>query len=479
MAIRLVQAGVTLINFSTVAEYNIERFDPGVPEHRDERVASVYQDGEEVLYLRYKNAMATMRLLALDDTAPNVNALVEDISEVLADIKALRGTGGEPIYIHFHTAGGNEYRSEVFVARIIQSDDRLSESYERASKQGTTDSLFRRITIVFERAPWWEEDSLTELSLANGHGSGTGGVEVRNSNDSANDNYVQITGSAVIGTERTPLKIEVQRDVLGTDRARKVHISRNGRYTPNSAKIEYEFENATAFYGNHTTPSDTKFSNGTAKRWSPLSATYDFNILYGSVSGANMAIYRGRWFHVLVTADNLTGTARIRYALELGGDDIASTDWYDITEVGVHDIGAVKIPPSYLGNIAHMPLIYRVYMYDPDNASAAVTLDTIYLMPSEQEDGYMTGTMWGTYLGNGSGYIFDGDKRITYGFLAPTPDYMDYVTKTGKYIEVKPGEDCRLIFVWDSFTSGGAPKFASADETYNVRAWFRKRILHI
>lgn len=487
MELKFIQSGSTLINFAAGA-YNIERFDPGTPELRDERVSSVFHHGEEVLYVRHKNAIATLNLMVLGATAAACDTAVQAISTVLSDILALRGTGGEPIYIRFGPQGSSEsFDSELYAVRMLQSDNRAQEPYERASKYGTTDSFFRKITLVMERAPWWQALALTELSLANGHGSGTGGIEIRNSDDSSNDNFAQITGSTILGTERTPLKLKITRDVLGTDRCRKVHISRNGRYTPNSAKLVYEIESATAHYGNYSNVADTKYSNGNATRWNPMSTTYDFKMLYGSITGTNMQIYRGRWFHVLLTVDNLStnDTARVRFALFLGTNEVASTDWYDIRNYpgqngeGVHDIGAIKIPPTYLGNIQHMTLTYELHGYDPNNTSTDITFDCIHLMPSEPEDGYMVGEMWGWYLGNQDGYIFDGDRRNTYGFLAPTPTYMDYVTMTGKYIEVVPGEDCRLVLVWDKYDTGAYQLFASADETYIIQAWYRKRILHI
>lgn len=482
MDLDFVQNGSSLLDLTTGA-YNIERFDPGVPELRDERVASVYHDGEEVLYTRYKNAMATANLLVLGATASAVNASVEAISAILSDIKALKGTGGEPIYIRFGAQGSPWWESEIIQCRMLQSDNRAQEYFDRASKAGTTDSFFQKITLIIERAPYWQDYGLTELALTNGNGTDvTGGLQVENSNDASNDNFVEIDGADVLGTERTPLKIRVKRDLAGTDKIRKVHISRNGRYTPNAAKVEYEIEDSTALFGSYSTVTDTKYSNGSAIKWSPLPTTYDFRMLYGTITGTNMQIYRGRWFHVLLTVDDppVIGVARVRFVLLLGFDDeVVSTDWYDITEAGVHDIGAIKIPPSYLGDIQHMSLVYELHGYDPYAAGTKVTIDSILLVAAETEDGYMIGEAWGTYLGTLSGYIFDGDRKNTYGFLAPTPLYMDYITKTGKYIQVAPGEDCRLIFVWDTYTQGGAKIFASADETYEVQMWYRKRVLHI
>lgn len=481
MQLELRQDGAQLIDF-TGGAYNIMSFNPGTPEHRDERVASVFHHGEEVLYVRHKNVIATLRLMVLRSTASLVDQAVWDISKILADIIALRGTAGEPIYLRFQSQGGyGVYDSELLSARVIQSDDRATENYERASKSGTTDSFFRNITIVFERFPWWQDIADTEISLSNGHGSGVGGIEVRNSNDAGNDNYAQIAGTSIAGTERTPLKIQVVRDVADSNRLRKVHISRNGRFGPLTTLSVFEIEDATAHYGSYSNVADTKYSAGNATRWNPMSTTYDFTMLYSSWGGTFLKQLRGRWFHILLTTDGLSANdvARVRFVLILGFDEITTTEWYDIDKDGVHDIGAIKIPPSYLGDIDHMSLVWELHGYDPNNSSTDIIIDSVHIMPSEPEDGYMIGEAWGPYLYNASGYMFDGLRKITYGQLGPSMFNMDYITKMGKYIEAVPGEDCRLLFVWDTYTSGGGPIFASADETYTVRAWFRSRYLHI
>lgn len=479
-SISLYRGTTSLLNLNSGA-FNLMRFDPGSPEHRDERVQSVYHHGEEVLYVRHKNAIATVQLFVLDSTVANVDNEIEALSEILDDIIAARGTAGEPYYLRVQQDGSSDlWQSEVVSARLLQSDDRASENNELASKYGSTDSYFRRVTLLLERVPWWEATSLTELSLSNGHGSGTGGIEIRNSNDSSNDNYAAITGSAILGDMRTPLVLHVERDVLGTDRQRKVHVSCNKRFDVANFISVYEIEDSTAFYGTNSQVLDTKYSNGEARQWTLASVAQ--RLQYKSFVDTQLRKMRGRWFRIILTVDSLAynETCRIQLRVKLGVDEISRTDWFDMTGSGVHDIGAMKLPPSYLGDVPHMPLAWELWAYDPSSSSTTVILDAMHVWPSETEDGYMVGECWGNYLPNGSEIIFDGDKRLTYGSLAPTPTFMDYVTKTGKYIELVPGTDCRLYLLWDTYNTGGVDLlFASADETYVVQAWYRKRSQHI
>jgi hypothetical protein len=464
----------TLINFMN---YEVVKFDPGVPELRDERVASIFRDGEDILYVRHKNAVATLQIIILGATAAAVDTSVEAISEVLSDILALRGTGGSKIYLRFQPQGSSStWRAEVLSVRMVQSEDRALENYERAFYSGTSNFL-RRLTLIIERVPYWESINETELSLSNGHGSGTGGVTVHNTNDGSNDNYVQISGSAIGGSERTPLRVRFKNTQASADKINNVWICRNGRYTPNTTLLTYEAENYDRKWAGATASADTKWSNGSSLHASGSLGGPGVLVIEWDMAASDLQKYRGRWFHVLINTDRvLSYRCKMRVMLEQIST-LSETPYYDVTYDGIHDLGAVKIPPFDFGNVTTYPLSLAFEAYDPDGGNVDFYLDCVHLYPSEPADGFLIGDPIGYQMPQNWGVMFNGIERRTYT-ESPASGVTSHYAKGGRYIEAEPGEDCRLIFTWDKMTATGV-QICERSWTAQVQAWYRQRRLHI
>lgn len=477
--IKIVQNGVDVYDFNTYPSL-LTQFMSNAPEMRSEDLASSLKHGRDVLYARWENVEDVLTVLVAGDTQDDVQDGVRDIERVLAAAPLLARSEDTAYWLHYKPDGATAtYRTRILFAYIISSETRAWEPSLKLSYGANADKEYSRVQVAIRRDYYWESTTLTDISLSNGHGSGTGGVTVYWGDDGTYDNWLTIAANAINGSLPTPLYLEMTNNNNDSAGIKDIWVSLNSRFTPTSMLHVWEAESAT-LYGVSSASADATYSSNGSKVVCATS-TSDWYTFIGFVfTTAQLNYMRNRWFRVLGRFYNMTDDMylRMRHIVPsgIGGATIkTSTPVYLDNVPGIYDLGAVKLPPYDLGSYSAGDVELRMDVKEA-TASAGVdfSLDYIILMPAEEMDGVAHFKSGGHYLEYQDIFKYDGPKGII--VQEDATEHFGVYYHYGRPLEVWPNTSQRLYFQFyrDSGSDIGA-------RTWNItaKAKYRERRLRV
>jgi hypothetical protein len=468
------QSGSTIINLNSSPFFLLD-FTSNTPEERSEEFASVYQHGESVLYVRYRNVKETVDLIVSGATRSAVDTTIQNLEDILSDALRLLETVGDKVYIRYKPDGTTiTWRAEVLTGRVIPSPLRSHENAMQLVGSGAAGKYFRHIQVELTRKPVWNDDALTELSLSNTHGSGTGGRQVDNHNDVSEDSFVNIASTPDVA-QHSPVRLEITNPGAASTRIDKMHVARNGRFTPAGTDLQLEAESMAYFGQGGTTTPVAGYSNGNVVQWTPtLVAGTEYLYGYWTLTGSFMQNLRGRWFRVILAVDNVNANLSVKTKLTLLGlTTLQETPLLNLRYSGMHDLGLMRFPPFDLGSETPHDLRLQLHAMNPSTTGGNLSVDFVLLMPTEPDDGYTLLQAQGYSLLEGSTLILDGiEEKIT--VLNPGLGATSHFIGSGHWPFVTSQVAQRFWFAWNDPTGG----LMEADYI-TVRAYYRKSRLNV
>jgi hypothetical protein len=401
------------------------------------------------------DTVAEQAELVCRGTAVAIRAALNTL-ERLAEAAARRRKSGKGtrVYVQYKPVNSDDlYRSELYDGQLVYSED------PGARRLGETSPAIK-VSFVFERAPWWEGPEV-ELSISSqGYAAATGGRRITNNGI---DNWVQVTGGFVLGTEPSPLRVRLTNDNGASQDYDQFYIGVNA------------FASPTTFVGVHQGEADLSGSGSTA------SATCS-NGYYRTFNVTSTEQFLASW---LLTAAEMTSGGRwCRLLARLAGYDFTKhvrvrpviTDFYGIITlwegsqvwlsdysgiIELNDFGSLPIPPgAYSSEYAQC----RFGLKMQADSATTVSIDYVQLVPM---DGYRHVTQVGYQTPNGSGTeVNEGDESVY--FWTGTQRWPLHVM-TGPGLKLWPNVTQRVYVLHDE---GAASAIAN---TLSVRMWHRPR----
>lgn len=459
------------------------QFSSMAPEMRSEDLASSLEDGREVLYARWENVQETIEVLLGGTTQDLVEAEVEKIETILGQMPYYSNSADRAYYLHYKPDGQTtEYRTRLFYGNLISSMSRAQEPAMKLSYATNQDKKYTWLQISLVRDYYWESTTLTDISLSNGHGSGTTGVTVYWSDDGTYDNWVTIGSSAVVGSLPTPIWLYMKNNNNDAQGIRHIWASKNGRYSPTSLQHVYEAESA-QLYDTATTATDATYcSNGSKVTYSKatLSSWTDFIEFQPSIT--QLGYLKSRWFRVLARLYDVAFGKDMYLKLKhvvpkgSGGLTLSETTPVLIENPGIYDLGAVRLPPLDLQGYTPYDLGLRISAREAISSNGVnFSLDCITLMPADELDGTAHFTTGSYTLPYNWHLVHDGTKEML-AMGTSSDQFIGAFFLYGRPITVLPGVQQRLYFTFyrDSLSDIGA-------RTWNmtVMAKYKERRLRV
>lgn len=408
--------------------------------------------------------------VTLVGTAAAVRAVVRNLEVALerAALRASRGHGDDVFVKYTAASGETENRSRVLGGRLVWPD----EPARRRLAGGIVE-----VALIWEREPFWEDVDLVELPLANSSGGpATGGRTIYNHDDSTSghDNYVEITGSDVVGSLPAPLYLVMVNSATGVG-ARRFVLGSDVHYDIGSnAVLEGESSD-----GSFTTTGAASASNGnyatvtwpTNTEHDDLVNTSSSLLLYWTLPTALMTASDGGWWSVVgrfhsTPAAGIYGKLRLVYPEP--GVSVTSVLWegpeFELEARRLQVLGRVPLPPGRgLGYSAPLTLLFTVRAA----ASGSLDVDFFQLLGADglRQFEILTGNL------DGSDTItVDDTQQAIFTYDASLGYFIPLIADSGSALWCAPGRDQTIRVLYDE----GAGTM-TISRTLSVSAFYRAR----
>lgn len=437
--ISLVASGVLLENYA-----------PSVPEWGDESVV----DTVDIIIEGATGALVQDKARAIDAMLYAANRYHETRTGARVFVTA---------QLISDVAPWNPSRSELVGGRMELAEDALA----------VWGNYKVRATLYLERVPYWE-GAETALSLSNGNGSGTSGINVYSVNDGSGSspnkrqNYLQIDGASVVGSLPGPVKLELTKTTTGTRVANDLYIANNAYSDP--ANLTYIIEAESRVYGG-TITADGACSGGSKNVFTAYGTSAQ---TYWTLPLATLQKTLGRWFRVLVSIRSRTATAAQVETMQAHLTDTTGTNvLYTGPEVAVNERNSIGYPLVDLGAFPIPPGSSAVEFYALQlwitlrlvSGTATTALDYVQLTPT---DAFVPLRIYSISMLQNDLIMYDGIDGASYatanGFKGP------FVRTSHAPLVVYPGRLQRLVL---QHCSDGT--VLDITEYWNAKAWYRPR----
>lgn len=359
---------------------------------------------------------------------------------------------GPRCYLIYQPDGDSAYRSEIVRGVLNPS---------RNAAQGFMQGIVEyRLSLT--RVPFWEGPR-TQIPLSNGNGTNnTSGLTIYAHDDSGtgHDCYLQIASTDVIGSQPTPVELQLTNTTGSAQDYRHWYFANN----PWSTSLAHIIEGEDRISGYGTIAAQGSASGGnvvtqTGSGW----LTFRWYI-----PSASLNIIRGRWMRIFARWWSIPSAARqvrLRLYEYYGLTQLTPEQITWTTSAGTdifHDCGALALPPlEYLSGWKDVVLEISVQT----SGSETVAIDFLALLPSE--DGLFRYVEQPAFtVANGGIMVDDGIEGVTYlnesGLITPVLE-----PRTGPLL-VSPGVAQRLYVLHDG--DGGSIAW-----TLTAKAWYRPR----
>ncbi len=426
-----------------------------------EAAAWAMEDGGRVTTVTRRNVTEPCDVTIEADTTAEIRTALNSIEVLLRQAEEAQRYGmADRVYVEFQPGGtGTVYRSEVYYGKVDVSSDALGLHWHAPALQSR---------ITWRRAFYWEAASQTELSLANGSGSGTGGITVYNHNDSGHDNWVDIDGGDVGGVIPTPIYITMENTYNDSDRLYTARLAHNVFSTPSTFPHILEGEDADYVY---LSPSPTASGLASEGFYQPCTWTGDnwVNTFRWTLSTSLLNAAKGGFFRVLMKLSNSITAGhwvRMQITFPTGTPLTVVYQAPDVSlpQLRLTDLGVVQIPPWLPGTDDYIAV--DLTFYQRFTGGSSIYIDYLQLTPL---DGFRRYEPRGYGLPYGYTLHDDGPNGLLWSQSGTAK--LGYFRAYGDPIQLWPGKDQRLYLqVRDT---GGS----DIARTTELRVYYRPRRL--
>lgn len=323
------------------------------------------------------------------------------VIETINDLERLLSSAVErPVFAEYSRDGNGVHTSPILGGRVQWNSER-----ERRQIYGTTTA--GSLSIIFERAPFWEGTEATY---------GTGNIVNGNSSP-----YNALSLTDLTGNLPTPLKISLYNNNGVEVDARKFYLTVDN-------------------YGDLT--SNQHLGNGSLQSWTP-SVSHNNLLWIFSLSTDFLSGLSGRNINVLAVFDSIPSGVYVRASLYSVRDGLYvglqhGNEQYVVSEK-LFNLGAFSLP-----DLATTGLAIAISIYSTSPGSA--TLNFAQLTPSEN---MVSMDLQGYGWKNGE-YVTD-DYGFTY--VLSGSDKYTLLHRSGGPLMAWPGRDNRVFIIFDEGTS--------------------------
>lgn len=456
MILRLTD-GTDTVNLVGGPIYRVEYVPRGPKLSTVEYEPGAVADGGEVAAITRPNVVESCRISAVEDTGDNLRTTLQSIEALFESaIEYQNRRGAARVWVEFAAEDDDDvYRSEILYGTMEPGLETLSLWADAAVEA----------TLIWKRRFYWEGPE-AELSLANTHGSGTGGVTVYNHYDAAQENFVDITGTDVEGVLLAPVRLEIENTYNVAARLYDVFVGHNVYADPSDLDTILEGEDADTPAGAGTV--DANCSNGYYKASEALAAA-QARVMDWDLPAATLGHCNGRWFRLLVRLQNTAAVSgmdiqpKILFVLTVisEGEEVRLNSSYEL-----QDLGLVQLPPWLQGMDAELYSV-TLALYGRKAAGGTLDVDFMQLTPV---DSYRVLRPRGYGCSFGVRVVDDGIG----GWL--WTDGWSGDQRTGHYygeglpVALVPGRDQRIYFLMTDSSSD-----CKTARTASVRVYYRPR----
>ena len=453
--------GTTTVSLTGGAVSLAEPFMPSAPEVSTvEFVAESLRDGGELFEVTRRNVTESARVTMVGASAAVVQALQNSIETLFleAEHRQRKGTGNR-VWVEYRPgSSGTVYRSEILYGRVAPDA-----ATGRAANW--TDVAIQAL-VVWRRRFYWE-GAETELPLANGSGSGTGGRGIYNHDDSGHDNWVEIDALDVVGVMPAPIRLEMTNSYNVTERDYRFYIGLNVFANPGTLVHILEGENSDYSAGSTVVSATSSNGNYEALTWGGDNETL---VIRWALSTSLLAACAGNYFRLLArfTGNPTAGIKvmpKITYPTGTPITVVSESQEMALNTSELQDLGSLQIPPWLAGETALTGV--DLCLYARRVGGGSLNLDYVQLTAV---DG------WRRLVprGYGSQYlrrvVDDGIEGKLWIDTGASTNRAGIYIGYGRQVAVWPGRDQRIYVLISNSSSD-----AEIARTHTVRAYYRPR----
>lgn len=330
-----------------------------------------------------------------------------------------------------------------------------------------------KVTLVIERAPYWESDE-TQVPLSNANGTDvTSGLTVYNCNDGSGSapnkqqNYAAIAAGVILGDLPAPAKIVATNSY--SDGLYDLWIGHN--YTdPANAAWNYEAEAASG----GSAAADATCSGGNKKNVT-MSTDFETTLLTWSLTAAQLSAAKGQYVHALLRVDNLSldeyKQARFRAKIIWNLTTIWQSEQVlpsDLRTMQIRDLFTFRLPPWLAGMDSLAGLSLALTGQRTITSSLTIGIDFLQLLPADSFR-YLTCNGYG--IDAGDRLVDDGILGLLYRESSSGAGRIGILSGYGDAIQLQPGLAQRFYFLQEGIVGG----WGQIDRTLSVKISYRPR----
>lgn len=453
--------GTTTINL-TGGPITLQEYVPKAPDlSLVEASAWSMEDGGEVHAVTRRNVTEPVLIAIVASTNDDVREAVRGLEEMFRQAEEYqRRRVGSRVFIEFQPgSSGDVYRSELLYGKVEPSAEALGWQWLAPGVEAQ---------ITWRRRFYWEGPEV-ELSLANGGGSGTGGITVYNHDDTGHDNWCAITGSAVEGVLPAPIRLEITNSFNDANRAYSFFLGLNAFSTPGSFPHILEAEDVAS---GGSSVSDSTCSGG-YRRDVTWAGDTEQEVLRWNLSAALLGAAQGNFFQLIPRFAAATGITDTWFRFKVIYQN--SVVWEgeqrkpdSIYAYLLRELGSAQLPPWLTGSTSLVAL--QLALFARRTGGGSFSLDFVQLTPT---DSYRVLTPHGYGLAYNERLVDDGIGGLLYADSGSGTARAGHYVGYGKPLHIWPGRDQRIYFL----ASGWTANTAEIARTMTVRVYHRPRRL--
>lgn len=412
-----------------------------------------------------------VRIMFVGLTLAQVRERINQIEQTFVDAEDwAEYRYGAPCYMLFRPISTDTlYRSPIVGGQI---------DYDEALLRTGTITANVEAEVTIRRAFWWESTTLTEIPLSNRNGSGTGGITIQNSTNTAQagrDNYVEIAGASVTGSLRAPLQLWLNHNDGANPASQYANVWVNLERQTAGQAFQVPVLEAEASTAAGTTVGDSNCSGGQYRTASNGLTTEQ--ILYRwTLSQALLRSMNNQFVDILASFRTApTANTLLRAVIQYQslsrlweGDPVRATGFNNVVE-----LGRVRLPPKTIGSegsYSYAAIQLTIFGRPITAGTITTELDFVYL-PARA--GWRRYRPVGFYVGSGETLVDDQTLRELY----VTQAFDTATSRGGHYVgngrlEVRPGVSQRIYIMRDFAVANPSYRVSS---TARVRAFYRPR----
>ena len=434
-----------------------------------DRTTTINLNGDGIVLSRYvpasggvENVTETIEVWLTGSTAAAVMELLRRIERALSVTAQYSDNRiGKQWYLLIQPTGMTDtLESPIYGGKVVMGENALR--WPLGNKR-------MKIGIVVERAGWWEKTTEDEVSLSNGNGSGTGGINVYNCNDGSGtapnkrNNYVEMSNLG--GDLPARCRIEMTNLYNSESRLYYVWIGRNAYSSP--ATFTHVIEGESASWGGSNISGS--FSGGYTRVFT-WSGNAQANVGRWALAGSMLQAGGGRWFRVYGALTNVLGSLYVQCKLTFPSGvplTVLGQDYERLIDTNVKfaELGTLQLPPWLEDMTSLYPLDLSLYARKSGGGSFGI--DFLMFMPAE---GFMLFSPRGYGLAYLTRLVYDGMKGVVYSDGWTPSGKVAHYMRYGDEIMLEPGMTQRLYFQQSGNTGD-----IDIGRKLSVRVYYKKR----